>query len=296
MALLLSACSTGVTASEAGPTTQAAAPTVLLTTTSTMAQATTDALPAETEVLRSVVAPVASIVVDGNLSEWDTVPEVALSLEAIVDVDDVETLQGTIQVAHDHENIYLLFTVTDDYNFDPDDHNLSAAMAVMFAVDPGAGAHMGTGDEEGEGPSLGLVDMWHWELDCAAGIVAGGTTDPGFEGADPGNDMACNLDDEWATDPETAHDDASASGENSLAGVWGHSNQVEDGPGVWFFEIGRPLQTGDSEDVQLTVGETALLALAFWDPDVGPDGWDDDTHVQSSNQGWIEIMLQERSE
>jgi len=33
------------------------------------------------------------------------------------------------------------------------------------------------------------------------------------------------------------------------------------------------------------------MALAYWDPDFGPDGWEDAGHVQSGNQGWIEVTL-----
>ena len=43
-------------------------------------------------------------------------------------------------------------------------------------------------------------------------------------------------------------------GENSLLGVWNHTNPVEDGEGSWIFEIRRPLQTGDENDAQLEVG------------------------------------------
>ena len=70
-----------------------------------------------------------------------------------------------------------------------------------------------------------------------------------------------------------------------------HTNQTDSGPGVWYFEVSRPLQTGDAQDAQFTVGESTLLALAYWDADFGPDGWDDSTHVQSSNQGWIQVNL-----
>jgi hypothetical protein len=51
------------------------------------------------------------------------------------------------------------------------------------------------------------------------------------------------------------------------------------------------LETGDSQDGQLTVDETALMALAYWDPDNSVEGWDDDQHVQSSNEGWIEVLI-----
>jgi hypothetical protein len=92
--------------------------------------------------------------------------------------------------------------------------------------------------------------------------------------------------------PDEREDDNSATGENSLLGVWNHTNPAEDGEGGWIFEMRRPLQTGDEQDVQLEVGgASAGMAIAYWDPDFGPEGWEDDGHVQSANQGWIEVTL-----
>jgi hypothetical protein len=68
-----------------------------------------------------------------------------------------------------------------------------------------------------------------------------------------------------------------------------HTNPTNGEPGVWYFEASRPLQTGDAQDAQFAAGEATMLALAYWDADFGPDGWDDSTHVQSSNQGWITV-------
>ncbi|GBE25997.1 ethylbenzene dehydrogenase [bacterium BMS3Bbin02] len=149
---------------------------------------------------------------------------------------------------------------------------------------------MGADDEDGD-VSTGMVDIWHWETECAAGIDSGGLVNPSGDGKDPGNDATCNFDDEWATDAETREDDNGAGAENSLFGVWSHSNPTADAPGVWYFEMSRPLQTGDAQDVQFTAGESTLLALAYWDVDLGPDGWHDDSHVQSSNQEWIVVNL-----
>jgi hypothetical protein len=243
-------------------------------------------------VTRSLDAPVAAITVDGDTSDWAEVVGLALTLEPIVaNADDpIDNKDVTIKMAHDDDNLYVLFTVDDDYDWDADDNHLSAALAVMFPVD-GGGPHMGADDEEGES-TTGMVDIWHWELDCADHMESGGGAGhPAGDGKDPGNDSVCNFDDEWATDAETREDDNSTTGENSLLGVWTHSNPTDDGSGVWYFEMSRPLQTDDEQDSQFTVGESILLALAYWDADFGPDGWDDSTHVQSSNQGWIQINI-----
>ncbi len=299
-ALIAAACTnsesddTTTTTIEAATTTIATTTTVLTTTTEAAETPTTEAPPPPppATTMRSLDAPVAAITVDGDPSDWGEVTGLALTLEPIVSEADepIEDKDVTIKMAHDDENIYLMFAVEDDYDFVADDHNLSAALAVMFPVDTG-GPHMGGDDEEGEN-STGMVDIWHWELDCAAGEPqGGGAGHPAGDGKDPGNDSVCNNDDEWATDAETREDDNTASGENSLLGVWTHSNPVEDGPGVWYFEMSRPLQTGDEQDAQFTVGESTLLALAYWDADFGPDGWDASSHVQSSNQDWIQVNL-----
>jgi Ethylbenzene dehydrogenase len=297
LALIVASCTSG---DSIETTTTATDVATTIVTNVTDAPATTQ--PADTtdtteerspseEAERSLVAPMSAITVDGDPSDWGAVPGLALTLEPIIaEMDEVlENKDVTFRMAYDDENVYALFTVDDDYDWNPDDAKLSAALAVMFPVDTG-GPHMGADDEEGE-TSTGMVDIWHWELECAAGVDSGGAVNPPGDGKDPGNDSVCNFDDEWATDAETREDDNTATGENTLFGVWTHSNPTAGTPGVWYFEMSRPLQTGDSQDAQFTAGESTLLALAYWDPDLGPDGWHDDSHVQSSNQEWIQVDL-----
>ena len=291
--LVAGACSSsdpGDTTTIATTTTQTPT-TIATTTTETPSTTTTDAPPPSEVAMRSLDAVEAVITVDGDVSDWGEVVGLALTLEPIVaDADEaIDNREVTIKMAHDDENIYALFTIDDDYDWDADDVHLSGAVALMFPVDTG-GPHMGADDEEGEN-TTGMVDIWHWETECAIGVESGGVVNPSGDGKDPGNDATCNFDDEWATDAETREDDNGAGAENSLSGVWTHSNPVDDGPGVWYFEMSRPLDTGDVQDAVFTVGESTLLALAYWDADFGPDGWDDSTHVQSSNQGWIQVNL-----
>ena len=237
---------------------------------------------------RTIEAPSAAITVDGDSSDWAAIEGLDLTLEAIRG-EGVEPRAATIKVAHDDEAVYVLFEVTDDYNWNADDAHLSGSAAVMWAIEEGAGEHMGA-EEPDRATSLGMVDIWHWELECAAGAESGGSvSDPA--GEDPGNDGECNLDDERATTPSEREDDNGEGAENSLLGVWSHTNATEDGEGTWIFEMRRPLATGDAQDAQLTVGETALLAFAYWDPDNSDAGWGDDEHAQSANQGWVEVAL-----
>lgn len=240
-------------------------------------------------VAREIEAPTAAITVDGDPADWETIPGLDLTLEAIVDRDS-PPLDGTVKIAHDESYVYVLFSVVDDFNWSTVDPHFSGSAAVMWAIEQQAGPHMGGDDPTGL-PALGMVDMWTWRLECPIGVEQGGAIHgPGTD--DPGNDDTCNLDDEWASEPETAQDDLGEGAENSLLGVFSHTNPIENGDGTWYFEIRRPLQTGDPRDAQFTVGQPALLALAYWDPDAGDDGlWGRKDHVQSSDLGWIRVVL-----
>ena len=243
----------------------------------------------------------ATITVDGDNADWADVEGVSVPLKQIeipagVDWDEpgpLPDINVNLKVATDADNIYVLLEVPDDYNFNPDPamHNFSASLAVMFRVDDPAGPHMGTSAEDLEA-SLGMVDLWHWELDCAAGAPSGGGA------AGSGDDPDCNLDDEYATDPEAREDDGggdvpNATAENSLAGVWQHtaSSQGPDAAGTWIFEMSRPLATGDAQDAQFASGGKAFMALAYFDPDESLEGWTDTGHLQSADAGWIEVTL-----
>jgi hypothetical protein len=289
LSLLLAACSS---AQEA--TTTASPETTVAPAETTTAPAETTTAPAETTTaaeepeVRTLEAPSASITVDGDPSDWVDVPTLELTLDPIAD-ETAEPRSATIQVAHDSELMYVLFSVEDDYNWDPADAHLSASSAVMWRIDAGAGEHMGAEEPDRE-TSLGMVDIWHWELECAAGEQNGGGTLAGPGDGDLGNDGACNFDDEYANIPEERFDDNDAASENTLLGVWTHTAPTADSAGFWIFEMSRPLATGDPFDGQIEVGgASAGMALAYWDPDFGPAGWEDATHVQSSNEGWIEV-------
>lgn len=277
-------------ATTVAPVTTKAPVTTTQPPATTQGPATTTQPPA-----RSIEATAASISVDGDPSDWEAIDGLELTLEPIKGFE-VESKSATVKTAHDDEFLYVLFTVDDDYNWSAEDAHLSAATAVMWSVESGAGAHMGTEDLAGEGPSAGMVDIWHWELECGLGEEQGGRIHPPGDGS-PGNDSGCNFDDEFATEPEERFDDGDPEGpagtgaENSLLGVFTHTNPTADGSGTWVFEMSRPLQTGDSQDGQFKVGSTAQLALAYWDPDFSPAGWEDEGHAQSSNQGWIEVVF-----
>jgi len=238
----------------------------------------------------------ATITVDGDNADWAAITGLTVTLMQIeippgVDWDApgvVTPIDATVKVATDDSKIYVLFEVPDDYDFNPTDHNFSASPNVMFLIDPAAGPHMGADDPDYE-TGLGMVDLWHWELDCAAGVMSGGGD------AGSGNDPDCNLDDEYSTDPETREDDGggdpNAAAENSIAGVWSHTNATIGGAGTWIFEMSRPLQTGDPEDAQFAAGGIAKMALAYFDADEGLTGWTDTGHLVSSHSGWIITRL-----
>src|SRR3990170_4285064 len=191
------------TAEPTGERTATAEPTSARTATP---QATATAAGEEGEI--TLTAASATIAVDGDVSDWSGIEGVTVPMEQIeippgVDWDEpgpLDPIDVTLKVAADSDNIYVLMEVPDDYNFDLANHNFSASIAAMFRIDEPAGPHMGTTDEDLE-ESLGMVDIWHWELDCDAAVMAGG----GAPGS--GDDPECNLDDEFATEPEEREDD-----------------------------------------------------------------------------------------
>lgn len=292
VAFLEAAPRDAATAGVTTTTTTRPAPTT--TTTSGVSSATTVPGVATTSTMAAVVertldAPVVTgLVADGDPGDWEGVPELALTLEPIID-KDAPPRDAWVRVAHDDTHLYVLFAVEDDFNWTDVDPHFAGAPAVMWPIDSAAGPHMGGEDLSGH-PPLGMVDIWYWRLDCPLGIASGGAVS-GPGSGEPGNDAACNLDDEWASDPETHDDDTGPGAENSLLGAFGHTNPVEDGAGIWYFEFRRPLQTGDPLDAQFTIGTDTLLSLAYWDPDAGQNGWGRQDHVQSANGGWIRIRL-----
>jgi len=255
------------------------------------------------EPMIAFTAPSAAIAVDGDASEWSAIEGATVNLEQIrldnlppevaaeIDFNPLDPVDVTLKVARDDENLYVLFEVPGGFVYKADDHNLSASIAVMFRIDAPAAPHMGAEEPELD-DSLGMVDIWHWELDCAPGTASGG-------GTGTGDDPECNLDDEYSTTPEAREDDGggdavNAAAENSLAGVWEHSARAS-GPGAegsWIFEMSRPLQTGDPQDAQFASGSTAYVALAFFDPTESAVGWSDPGHLQSAYNGWIEVTLE----
>ncbi len=242
----------------------------------------------------------ATITVDGDSADWAaiegaTVPLVQIEIPEGVDWDEpnaLDPVDATLKVATDSDNVYVLMEVPDDYDFVADDHNLSASIAVMFLIDAEAGPHMGAADDDLE-LGLGMVDIWHWELDCAADAISGGGD------AGSGDDPDCNMDDEFATDPEEREDDGGGdaivnpAAENSLVGGWSHTASASGNgaDGTWIFEMSRPLQTGDTQDAQFASGGEALIALAYFDADESLEGWTDTGHLQSAESGWIEVTL-----
>ncbi|HEY5640635.1 MAG TPA: ethylbenzene dehydrogenase-related protein [Dehalococcoidia bacterium] len=246
----------------------------------------------------SLPAASATITVDGDDSDWAGIDGLTLTLAQFEipqgsdwEYDALDPLQAEVKAASDAERIYLLFKVFDDYDFDPNDGKLSGSANAMFRIEQAAGPHMGSGDQDFE-QSLGMVDLWHWELGCGPGEIAGG----GVPGS--GDDPDCNLDDEFSTEPEERDDDgdgpvANPAAENSLTGVWDHTGRAggAGAEGAWIFELSRPLQTGDPEDAQFAQSASAFLAVAYFDADESSIGWSDAGHLTSAGEGWIEVLI-----
>lgn len=231
----------------------------------------------------SVSAPKTfGIVVDGQVGDWANVPGTTLTM--IRPNATSERLENalTIKVAYDDAYIYVLATVVDDYDYNATDHDLSPALAVLWRIDAAARVDMGGG--------RGNVDIWHWELDCGAGVQSGFYLRSG-------NDPACNLDDEWASSPTKRKDDNQS---NELYGVWAHSNMAAPGAaGAWIFEMKRSLRTGDTlnQDRQFNMSEAQGLSIAYWDADETVAGWTPEGHYTTCEDpatldfSWINVTF-----
>ena len=285
---------TPVTTATAEPTTPVATATAEPTTpTSTE---TAEPTPAEEAI--TLAAPNAAPTIDGDNADWADIEGATFEIAQIeipegadIEIDPVDPKNATLKVASDGTNVYVLVEVDDTFDYTADDHALSPSMAVMFRIDEAAPPHMGTTDTDLE-TSLGMVDIWHWELDCGPGEVSGG------KGVAGGDDATCNLDDEYATTPEDREDDGGGDtpnpdAENGLTGAWTHTASAPGEDGTWIFEMSRPLDTGDPQDAQLATGGTAYMAIAYWDPKESTAGWSDAGHLQSAEHGWIEVTLPE---
>lgn len=301
-AVAASACGSGDAAIE--PTAARSPITVRITMTEPPAPTVTPAsAPASLDDTPRVTGPTQAITVDGDRSDWAAIERIVVPLEQVrigglspsdaedMDFDVLSPVNVSLRVAADDVNFYLLMEVPDDFDYVPEDLSRSAAVAFQFRIDEPAAVHMGSTEADLD-ESQGVVDMWHWELGCGPGELSGG------QGLAGGDDPACSLDDEYATTPEDREDDGrgdadNPNAENSLAGVWEHTHREggEGSSGTWIFELSRPLQTGDPQDVQFVRGGSTRLALAYWDPDESITGWSDVGHLTSSYEGWIEVIL-----
>jgi hypothetical protein len=251
---------------------------------------------AEAQAQRSITAPNGvSITLDGAMGDWSGISGIQVPLEPIPEELNEEgsaadPLTATLKIATTDTDIYVLVAVPDGYSYDPDNHHLSPALGVEWLVDPGAGPGMGTLEPDFT-DSGGLVDIWHWELDCGPGEISGGNFPTG-------NDPTCNLDDEYATATDEREDDDF---ENSMTGSWDHTARAQGigADGTFVFEIRRPLQNGDSQDAQFTLGGFGAVALAYWDGDEGraeDGGWSDAGHIVSALDGWIVVTFEAASQ
>jgi len=228
----------------------------------------------------------AGIVIDGQTGDWAGIPGTTMTIIRPLATTERLTNALTVKLAYDDANVYVLVTVNDDFDYNATDHDFSAALAVLWQIDPAATPDMGGG--------LGNVDIWHWELDCGAGVLSG-------YNLTGGNDPDCNLDDEWSSSPTNRFDDSRANGgANEVYGAWSHTNMSAAGaPGTWIFEMRRSLRTTDTlnQDRQFAVNGTVGMSVAYWDADETVAGWTPSGHYASCqdpttlNFSWINVTL-----
>jgi hypothetical protein len=251
---------------------------------------------AEAQAQRSLTAPNgASITLDGAMGDWSGISGIEVALQPIpADLNEggsaATPRTATLKIATTDTDIFVLVAVPDGYDYDPDNHHRSPALGVEWLVEPGAGPGMGTLEPDFTN-SGGLVDIWHWELDCGPGAISGGSFPTG-------NDPACNLDDEYATATDEREDDDF---ENSMTGSWDHTARAQGigADGTFVFEIRRPLQNGDAQDAQFMLGGSGAVAIAYWDGNEGREedgGWSEAGHIVSAVDGWIEVTFEAASQ
>jgi len=222
------------------------------------------------------------IVIDGLVGDWAGITGTTLTLVRPLATAERIANGLTLKLAYDDANLYVLAMIQDDFDYNATDHFRSGSVAVLWQIDPAATPDMGGGN--------GNVDIWHWELDCNAGVLSG-------YNLNSGNDPACNFDDEWSSSVVNRFDDGQA---NELYGVWTHTNRSAPGAtGTWIFEMRRSLRTMDTlnQDRQFTVGGTFGMAVAYWDPDESGTGWTASGHYATCKDpttldfSWIDVTL-----
>ena len=240
------------------------------------------------------------ITVDGLVSDWGNIPSFNVTLVPAIPEHVDEGGQNysiSVKSAFNDTHIAFLIAVEDDYDR-ASHHDNTSALGVLFAINGGKNATRmgGTGTYANE-TSVGLVDIWHWELDSAYRVPAGGFDETRNATAKNGDDPNGNLDDEYSTSSVNRFDDNGTGKENSLMGAYGHSGGGGTQPanntaGWWYFEILRPMITNDQYDVQFEADKTYYMNLAYWDSDQSPVGWHDDGHsVLRSADDAIELKL-----
>src|SRR3972149_1250168 len=97
----------------------------------------------------------ATIAVDGDATDWAAIEGATITLEQLrmenlepseaaeIEFGPLDPLDVTLKVANDGTDVYVLLEVPDAFDYDAEDHNLSASLAVMFRVDEPAPPHMG---------------------------------------------------------------------------------------------------------------------------------------------------------
>jgi hypothetical protein len=227
------------------------------------------------------------ITIDGLTGDWTGIPSTSITLIQPFTTSQRITDGLEIKTTFDDSNIYVLVTISDDYDYNVTDHYKSAAIAVLFAIDDEATPDMGGGN--------GYVDIWHWELDVGPGVVTG-------YNVLSGNDPIGNLDDEYSLTVFDRHDDQFA---NEVYGAWSHTNMSAVGAdGKWVFEFKRSLTTMGTlnQDIQFEIGKTYKMAIAYWDADeLGEpgvqNGWTAPGHYSSCTNpdtlefSWINLAL-----
>ena len=210
---------------------------------------------------------------DGDLSEWNGVEAYTTDLVQALTKTTYDAGSASHKCQYDWKKIYLAIEIPGEYRFNATDDHQCASIATMTKVGSMAEfENMGNCPDAMSGCTADgaipdtcadyRVDIGaHWEL------------------SETSMNTKYTVGDEYAASPYCRVEDDDADAGQEWRGAWSHSNPVDGEFGMYTFELSRTLRTlSTSSDAQIRAGETLQFGVAFWDPFVAEEGWDDVTH------------------
>jgi len=224
---------------------------------------------------------------DGDLSEWNGVEAFTTDLVQALTKVTYDAGSASHKCQYDSDKIYLAIEIPGEYRFNANNDHQCASIATMTKVGSMAQfENMGACPDAMSGCTADgaipdtctdyRVDIGaHWELSATS------------------MNTEYTVGDEYAASPYCRLSDDDAEAGQEWSGAWSHTNPVDGEFGNYTFELSRTLTTPSTfSDAQIVAGETIQFGVAFWDPFVAEEGWDDVTHfVTGCASNWVDLEL-----